>query len=194
MTDHRRTGDILTERVTCDGDMTELMLGIVKAMDRPVYKVSHNPMDLLIDHGVIPVEDSGSASKFIRACEETGNPQLASAMSNLADFMRCIDMLIGEGGTQPLDWHDHDRWILETTGTNLKAAFGRFKKEDDSLPVDFVASDLLSGVTCRPYKWKAYNPDTRSGPPPSCFMVRMDSRTDYSTRGSEYRVLIHWES
>lgn len=68
------------------------------------------------------------------------------------------------------------------------------RENDDGLPVDFVASDLLSGVTCRPYRRKPYDPGTADGPPPSRYMAGMDSRTDYSTRGSEYRVLIHWES
>lgn len=194
MNDGMKTDDDRTDRKPYGDDRVAMMLHIVKAMDRPRYVVSHDPMDLLTDHGIIPVENGDSVSKFIRACEETGNLQLASAMSDLADFMRYIDMLIGEGGTRPLDWYNHDDWILETTGTGLKAAFERFKGNDDGLPVDFVASDLLSGVTCRPYRWKPYDPDTAPRQPPSCFMVRMDSRTDYSTRGSEYRILIHWES
>ena len=185
-----RTDDDRTDRKPCGDGRVAMMLRIVKAMDRPRYVVGHDPMDLLTDHGIIPVEDGDSVSRFIRACEKTGNQRLASAMSDLADCMRCIGMLIGEGGTRPLDWYDHDKWIPETTGTGLKAAFERFKGND----VDFVASDLLSGVTCRPYRRKPYDPGTAPDPPPGCFMAGTDSGTDYGTRGSEYRILIHWES
>lgn len=98
-----RTDDDRTDQSRCGDGRAAMMPHIVKAMDRPRYDVSHDPMDLLIDHGIIPVEDGDSVSRFIRACGETGNLRLASAMSGPADCMRCIDMLIGEGGAKPLD-------------------------------------------------------------------------------------------